>query len=149
MPPHTYSEDEVNRMLGEQAEKHHDAMESQATNHRLDNIDLSVKDINDKVCELMSEEKEEKQQVLEAIKKSGEERRECETKINGQMAENNEYNHRTFVKKADLRIYAIIIIFTITGMTGFITWLGTQSTNNQSNISADKMVEKIIKKMRE
>ena len=149
MASHTYSEDEVNRMLGEQADKHRDAMESQATNHKLEKIDFAVKSIEEKVCRIMSDEKEEKDQILQAISKSGDERRECEQKVNSRIDDVNEYNHKTFVKKADLRMYAIIIIFAVTGTTGFITWLGTQSTNNQSNISADKMAEKIIKKMRE
>lgn len=149
MTGHTYPEDEVNRMLGEQADKHRKEMEAQATNHRLDNIDLSVKAINDKVCELMSEEKEEKTQILEAIERAGKERRECEVKLTSKIDDANEYNHKTFVKKTDLRMYTIIIIFAVTFTTGFITWLGTQSNNNRSDISADKVAETILEKLKE
>lgn len=147
MTTHTYPEDEVNRMLGEQAEKHRKEMEAQVINHRLENIDSVVKSVNDKVCELMEDEKEEKKQILKAIEDAGEERRECERNLTGQINDNNEYNHKTFVKKTDLKLYTLIIIAAVTFTSGFFTWLGTQSNNAISNISADKIAETVIKRL--
>jgi len=133
---HTYTEAEVNKMLGDQK-----------TNIRLDGIETTIKDLDCKMADHMSNEKNDTQNVMKAIEQSGKERRECEVKLKAELHAMDSDHYEKFVKKADLKNYAFIIIFAVTCTTGFITWLGTQSTNKTSDSSVDKIAEAIIKKM--
>jgi len=132
----TYTEAEVNKMLGEQK-----------TNIRLDGIENTIKDVNKMMVDHMSDEKNDTENVMKAIEQSGKERRECETKLRSELQTMDSDHHEKFVKKADLKNYAFLIIFAVTGTTGFITWLGLQSTNKISGASADEIAKIILKKM--
>ena len=133
---HTFTEAEVNKMLGDQK-----------TNIRLDGIENTIKDLDCKMADHMSNEKNDTQNVMKAIEQNGKERRECENNLTAKIQAMDSDHHEKFVKKTDLKNYAFIIIFAVTCTTGFITWLGTQSTNKASNTSADKIAEAVVKKM--
>ena len=143
----TFSEDEVNKMLGEQSEKHEGQMRDQAFNHRLEHVDSTVSSVKELICTHMEEGKEEKKNILIAIENVGAERRHCEERVNGEIKDMHEYNHKTFVKKTDLRVYSLLIVAAVTGTTGFITWLGLQSSANETSVSADKIAKTIIKEL--
>jgi len=133
---HTYTETEVNKMLGDQK-----------TNIRLDGIENTIKDVNKMMVDHMNDEKNDTKNVMKAIEQSGKERRECENKLTTKIQKMDSDHHEKFVKKTDLKNYAFIIIFAVTCTTGFITWLGTQSTNKTSDSSVDKIAEAIVKKI--
>lgn len=143
----SFSEDEVNKMLGEQAEKHEGQMRDQEFNHRLEHVDTTINSVKDLICTHMGEGKKEKEKLLIAIESVGAERRQCEDRVNEKIEGMNEYNHNTFVKKTDLRIYSFLIVFAVTGTTGFITWLGLQSSAGVTSVSADKIAKTIIKEL--
>jgi len=130
---HTFTESEVNKMLGDQK-----------TNIRLDGIECTIKDIDKMMADHMANEKNDTQNVMKAIEQSGKERRECEFKLKAELHAMDSDHHEKFVKKTDLKNYAFIIIFAVTCTTGFITWLGTQSTNETS---VDKIAEAVVKKI--
>ena len=133
MTDHTFTEAEVNKMLGEQK-----------TNLRLDGIERTIKEIDKLMVDHMNDEKNDSEKVMKAIEQSGKERRECEIKLKAELHAMDSDHYEKFVKKTDLKNYAFIIIFAVTCTTGFITWLGTQSTNEKN---ADEIAEAIIKKM--
>ena len=133
---HTYTEAEVNKMLGDQK-----------TNIRLDGIETTIKDLDCKMADHMSNEKNDAKNVMAAIEQSGKERRECETKLKAELHAMDSDHHEKFVKKADLKSYAFLIIVAVTSTTGFITWLGLQSTANVTNVSAAKIAKTIIKEL--
>lgn len=133
---HTFTEAEVNKMLGDQK-----------TNLRLDGIECTIKEIDKMMADYMVNEKNDTQNIMYAIEQSGKERRECENKLTAKIQEMDSDHYEKFVKKDDLNKYAFIIILTVTITTGFITWLGTQSTNKTSDSSVNKIAEAIIKKM--
>jgi hypothetical protein len=129
----TFTETEVNKMLGDQK-----------ANIRLDGIETTIKDLDCKMADHMNNEKNDTQNVMKAIEQSGKERRECEIKLKTELHAMDSDHHEKFVKKTDLKNYAFIIIFAVTCTTGFITWLGTQSTNKTS---VDKIAEAVAKKI--
>lgn len=148
-------ESEVNKMLGEQAEKYNQHLTEQLQNrdrdHKLDNIISSVSHVDKKICEHIEDEKKEKVAIMDALEKVGNERRQCETEINDRIdaivEDNhaaNEQNHATFVKKSALRNYAIIIITAVTLTTSFITFIGVQNTNVINDDAIAKIAKTVV-----
>jgi len=144
-------ESEVNKMLGQQAEKHlrelDEKLRTRDIEHSLSDIKKSQIHMDAKVCAHMKKEDEREAKFMKAIEDSGAERRHCETTVHKRIDEIEEFNHETFVKKSALRNYAIIIITAVTLTTSFITWIGVINTNKANDVSVDKIAEAIIKKI--
>lgn len=150
---HMISESEVNKMLGEQAEKYNQHLTEQLQNrdrdHKLDKISSSVSHIDKKICEHIITEKEEKTAIMDALEKVGNERRQCETEVNERIDSMVEDNHKTFVKKSALRNYAVVIITAVTLTTSFITWVGVKNTNVINDDAIAKIAKTVVIKLTE
>lgn len=150
---HTFTETEVNKMLGDQAQKHIQHLNEQLQNkdrdHKLDDLIKSVDHVDKKICQHIDDEKDEKQAIMDALEKAGIERRQCEAEVNERIDNMNENNHATFVKKSALRNYAIIIITAVTLTTSFITFIGVQNTNKMNNETIAKIAKTVVIKLTE
>lgn len=127
-----YTEEEFNR-----------ALETQRLTIRLDDIDRAVKDLAEAVRDHRKDEEYSQEQILAKVAEGATDRRRCEEKLRSEINSNHELYHGTFVKKADLRLYALLIIAAVTMTTGFITWLGMQNANTAQNTSTDKALQQI------
>ena len=137
-------ESEVNKMLGQQAEKHIQLLDEKIRNrdidHKLDNISSSVSHVDKKICEHITIEKEEKKAVMDAIEKIGKERRQGEIDIHQRIDAMDD----KFVKKTALRNYAILIITAVTLTTSFITFIGVQSSNTIDDDAIAKIAKTVV-----
>jgi len=141
----TFSETEVNKMLGEQAEKHDAEIRDQAVNHQLENIDTNVNSVKEKVCKHVDDAKQEKEKILKAIENVGAERRHCEDRVNTKIDDMHEYNHNTFVKKTDLRIWALLIVGAVSVTTTVIGYYGPQKEFDVGTVN--QIAKTIIKEL--
>ena len=128
----TYTEEEVNQMLA-----------NQAISIRLDGLENAVKELTSKMVSHMEGEEELTEQLLVKIAEGANDRRKCEADLRRHISDNHESYHATFVKKTDLRVYAMIIITAVTMTTGFVTWMSTQSQAHAHNVSMDKLIKQI------
>lgn len=133
MSDEVYTEKEVNKMLLEQK-----------TNIRLDSIETTISTINKMMIDHMNDERNDRKDVLEAIESAGNERREAEAALRREMHEMDSDHYEQFVKKTDLRLYAIIIVFAVTSTTGFINWLGFQ----KNALSIDKLADAVARRIK-
>lgn len=142
-------EHEVNKMLGEQAQKHMQHLNEQLQNkdrdHKLDNLILSVGHVDKKICQHVDDEKEEKDAVMKAIEKIGKERRQGEIDVHQRIDKMDD----KFVKKTALRNYAILIISAVTLTTSFITFIGVKNSNTINDEAIAKIAKTVVIKLTE
>lgn len=158
---HSIPEDEVNKMLAEQHEKHvrytEDKLRQQAIEHNLEDISKSVKHIDSKVCSYISETESNNKKVMEAIENVGAERRECENnikeKIDKKVKERNDLieklnNHvnDNFVTNKSLNKMAAIIIVTVGITVSVITYIGQSKSLNADQIKA--MIKHVVEEVK-
>lgn len=115
-----FSEREVNEML-----------EREKLYLRLDSLERLMQKASEDIANHTKEEQYSQEQLLSKIAEGATDRRRCQTQLETTIAENHETYHRIFVKKDDLRVYAMLIIAAVTMTTGFITWIGSQHSSNE------------------
>ena len=120
-----YSEREVDKMLKEQE-----------SNIRLSGLEIAFKDLSDSIQKHINREEAEMKEVMKALDKNANERRACEAGIRRDM-------NALFVKKADLKLYAILIITASSVTTGIITYIGSVSTKNAQTSAIGATVEQL------
>ena len=158
---HSIPEDEVNKMLADQHEKHvrytEDKLRQQAIEHNLEDISKSVKHIDSKVCSYIGETEENNKKIMLAIENVGTERRQCEDdikeKIEKKVSERNELieklnNHvnNNFVTTKSLNKMAAIIIVTVGFTVSAITYIGQSKHLDSDQIKV--MIQTVVKEMK-
>lgn len=141
----THTAEEVAVLLAKQSEQHQAELREQAMDYRLEHIDHTLSSVNEKVCKHVDDAKKEKEKILIAIENVGAERRHCEERVNGEIKDMHEYNHKTFVKKTDLRVYAVLIVFAVTSTVSVITWYGPQKSVSAEAVN--QIAKSIIKEL--
>ena len=127
-----YSEEAVDQML-----------KNQEVKLRLDGVELEVRGMRSSLEKHMGNEEREMNDLLKAIEDSGIERRDSEARVHKRITDNIAHNETTFVKKADLKLYAILIIAAVSITTGFITYVGALQNSNARNSSMSKVMEEM------
>lgn len=158
---HSIPEDEVNKMLAEQHEKHvrytEDRLRQQAIEHDLKDISKSVKHIDTKVCSHIDETVENNKKIMAAIENVGNERRQCEDnikdKIEKKVQERNELieklnNHvnNNFVTTKSLNKMAALVVLTVGITVSVITYIGQSKALDSDQIKT--MIEAVVKEMK-
>jgi len=133
----TYTEEEVNRMLADQK-----------TYLRLDGVESAVKELTLTVTNHIRDEKTGQKELLKKVSEGSIERRQCEGGLRKTISDHHELYHGTFVKKTDLKLYAVIIIAAVSITTGFITWIGAQTSSSAQDHSMNQIIERIDKMAR-
>lgn len=136
---------DVDEKLEQQAQRHASELREQAIGYRLDHIDENLTSVKNKVCKHVDDDKIEKDKILGAIAEVGAERRKCEERINSDIQDMHAYNHKTFVKKTDLRLYAALIVFAVSATVSVITWYGPQK--QISDAAMNGIARTIIKEL--
>lgn len=131
-----FSEDQVNAML-----------ETQAIKLRLDGIEEALKTISKDMLNHTSSEEHEVRAIIRAVEKGANERRKSETELKASIAKMDKDNHDKFVKKTDLKLYAILIVSSVTIAVSVITWVGISTTGyaqDKSAVTVIKQMEKLL-----
>ena len=122
-----YTEREVDKMLKEQE-----------ANIRLNNLEVAFKDLSKLIHSYMLREEAEMKEIVKALEANANERRACEAGIRKDM-------HGLFVKKAELKIYALLIVAASSITTGIITYIGNKDAESNQALTIDR-VEKLFEK---
>jgi hypothetical protein len=128
----TFSEDQVNAML-----------ETQAIKLRLDSLQTDIQGLTKSVNEHTSSEEREVRAIMKAIEEGANERRKSEELLKSAISEVERNSYAAFVKKTDLKLYAVLIITTVTFTVSIITWIGITSNSYEQNKSATKIIDKV------
>lgn len=142
-----FNEEQVNEMLGAQKAKYETALREQSMDFRLEHIDSNLSSVKDKVCKHVEDDKLEKEKILGAITDMGRERRQCEERVNNEIKELNDYNHNTFVKKSDLKMYAFLIVFAVSATVSVINYYGPQKQMQVSDNTVNAIARTILKEL--
>lgn len=158
---HSFSEDEVNKMLAQQHEKHikhlEDKLQQQSIEHDLKDIGKSVKHIDEKVCSYIAKTEENNNDLLIAIENVGSERRQCEKdiqeKIDKKVKERdtlitNLNNHvkDNYVTNKSLNKMVAIIVTTVIFTFSVSTYLGQSQSMKPEQIKS--MIKVVIEEMK-
>lgn len=115
-------------------EQYNQGLENQRINIRLDGIDKLLTDVA-----------KDMNRIMNGIDDKANERRRDEHEIRNQLSAMDADHYRTFVKKSDLKLYAFLIVFSITATTGVIQWIGGQQAAQTQKISNQDLLDKVHK----
>ncbi len=110
-------------------------------NFRLSNIERTCDDINNSVLKHIAMEAKDSSEIKQMVEEASMERRKCEADLRKDIAENSKSYYKEFVKKSDLKLYAFLIIFTITAVASIQAWVINQ------NYPSSELLQKIEKKL--
>jgi len=133
MPPETYTEEEVNRMLAEQR-----------INMRLDGVEIELKELIQALREHMHEEDADNKQLINLIESGANERRRVEKELHERISENDTHYNNTFVKHSQLRLYVVLVITAVTFTSGAITYFGNAAIQLKAIDVVTKKFESIM-----
>lgn len=154
-------ESEVNKILGQQHEKHIQHLEDKLRQQSIDNelklIGRSVKHIDTKVCSHIDKTAENNKKIMLAIENVGAERRQCEDdikeKIEQKVKERNQLieklnNHvnDNFVTTKGLNKMAALVILTVGFTVSIITYIGQSKSLDSNQIKT--MIQTVVKEMK-
>ncbi len=111
-------------------------------NHRLSNIENVCAEISNSVLKHIAIEANDSSKIMDAVEQASVDRRKCETDIRRTMNENTATYFNTFVKKADLKLYATLIMMTVIGAASIQAWVTKQGT---PSIELLQSIERAVK----
>jgi len=113
----TYTQEEMDKMKMELD-----------VNYRLSNIENVCAEISNSVLKHIAMEAKDYSRLMGAVEQASVDRRKCEADIRRTMNENTTTYFNTFVKKADLKLYATLIMMTVIGAASIQAWVTKQGT---------------------
>ena len=133
-----YTEEEVNQMLA-----------TQAINLRLEHLTEAVTVLDTRVTAGMRDEERGQAKMMHKIEEGANDRRRAETELKKEAELRHQEYHDTFVKKSDLRMYAILVITAVTMTVSAITYIGAASTKASYDVQMKQLMSRVEVLMQE
>jgi hypothetical protein len=127
-----FTKDQVNSML-----------KTQAVNLRLDSIAAAISMLSKDMLDHTNNEGHEMRAIVKAIEEGANERRRAEVELKKVIDSIDKDHYEKFVKKTDLKLYAILVVTVVTLTTGVIAWVGTATTSQNQSESVKTMLNKV------
>lgn len=121
MKEQTFSQKEVDKLLSDNA-----------ILNRIDYLEQTIHKNIEKQREHGVQEKKDFDHLLNVINK------------NAKESENRHGDyHKAFVKKSELKLYALLIIFAVTATTGFTAYIAQSTSSNGHEAKIEKILNKL------
>jgi hypothetical protein len=130
--PEVFTKDQVNSML-----------KTQAVNLRLDSIAAAISVLSKDMLDHTNNEGHEMRAIVKAIEEGANERRRAEVELKKVIDSIDKDHYEKFVKKTDLKLYAVLVVTVVTLTTGVIAWVGTATTSQNQSESVKTMLNKV------
>ncbi len=111
-------------------------------NHQLMTLTKTCEDISHTMLKHIAIEANDSSKIMDAVEQASIDRRKCETDIRRTMNENTATYFNTFVKKADLKLYATLIMMTVIGAASIQAWVTKQG---KPSIELLQSIERAVK----
>ncbi len=111
-------------------------------NHQLMTLTKTYADISHTMLKHIAIEANDSSKIMDAVEQASIDRRKCETDIRRTMNENTATYFNTFVKKADLKLYATLIMMTVIGAASIQAWVTKQG---KPSIELLQSIERAVK----